>query len=148
MNDNHNYHQVVDVDIENNNESPSDHRKELSSNASSFSDMREPLLSKSRMNNSSQVAIVGAKSYPIESLDYEYGQLFSYLLLFLLRLICFHLFSYSFFIYLQFIYLCIFNKFRDRVHDSMLSPWFSNLMNYYFEVHNNNNNNILLRYRL
>lgn len=48
-------------------------RKEARSNASSFSerDMREPLLM-SRMNNTSQIAIVGANVYPIESLDYEY----------------------------------------------------------------------------
>ncbi|KAI3445553.1 hypothetical protein Pfo_002218 [Paulownia fortunei] len=46
------------------------------SNASSFSEregsMREPLLNlKSRVNTTSQIAIVGAKVYPIESLDYE-----------------------------------------------------------------------------
>ncbi|KAL8116376.1 hypothetical protein AgCh_022759 [Apium graveolens] len=47
-------------------------RKEMRSNASSFSerDIREPLL-RSRMNNTSQIAIVGANVYPIESLDYE-----------------------------------------------------------------------------
>lgn len=43
------------------------------SNASSFSESREPLLNlKTRMNTTSQIAIVGAKVYPIESLDYEY----------------------------------------------------------------------------
>lgn len=42
------------------------------SNASSFSESREPLLNlKTRMNTTSQIAIVGAKVYPIESLDYE-----------------------------------------------------------------------------
>ncbi|XP_052204991.1 chloride channel protein CLC-c-like [Diospyros lotus] len=33
--------------------------------------LREPLLARSRINNTSQIAIVGAKVYPIESLDYE-----------------------------------------------------------------------------
>lgn len=43
------------------------------SNASSFSESREPLLNlKTRINTTSQIAIVGAKVYPIESLDYEY----------------------------------------------------------------------------
>lgn len=43
------------------------------SDASSFSDAREPLLNlKSRTSTSSQNAVVGAKVYPIESLDYEY----------------------------------------------------------------------------
>ncbi|KAL1534940.1 chloride channel protein CLC-c-like [Salvia divinorum] len=42
------------------------------SDASSFLEAREPLLNlKSRTNTSSQIAIVGAKVYPIESLDYE-----------------------------------------------------------------------------
>ncbi|KAH6814824.1 chloride channel C [Perilla frutescens var. frutescens] len=42
------------------------------SNASSFSESREPLLNlRSRLNTTSQIAIVGAKVYPIESLDYE-----------------------------------------------------------------------------
>ncbi|KAL1564874.1 chloride channel protein CLC-c [Salvia divinorum] len=42
------------------------------SDASSFSEAREPLLNlKSRTNTTSQIAIVGAKVYPIESLDYE-----------------------------------------------------------------------------
>ncbi|KAL8061306.1 hypothetical protein ABFX02_02G078500 [Erythranthe guttata] len=47
------------------------------SNASSFWDreggaVREPLLNlRSRVNTTSQIAIVGAKVYPIESLDYE-----------------------------------------------------------------------------
>ncbi|KAK6159674.1 hypothetical protein DH2020_003055 [Rehmannia glutinosa] len=49
------------------------------SNASLLSEregaMREPLLiSKSRVNTTSQIAIVGAKVYPIESLDYEFFQ--------------------------------------------------------------------------
>lgn len=43
------------------------------SDASSFSEAREPLMNlKSRINTTSQIAIVGAKVYPIESLDYEY----------------------------------------------------------------------------
>lgn len=55
------------------------------SNASSFSEAREPLLHlKSRINTTSQIAIVGAKVYPIESLDYEYG----YFLLFIRLLFC------------------------------------------------------------
>ncbi|KAG8368917.1 hypothetical protein BUALT_Bualt15G0096300 [Buddleja alternifolia] len=43
------------------------------SDASSFDgSVREPLLHhRSRINNTSQIAIVGAKVYPIESLDYE-----------------------------------------------------------------------------
>ncbi|KAA8545435.1 hypothetical protein F0562_020219 [Nyssa sinensis] len=50
-------------------------KKELESNGSSFSDreispIKEPLL-KSRTNNTSQIAIVGANVCPIESLDYE-----------------------------------------------------------------------------
>ena len=41
------------------------------SDASSFSEAREPLLNlKSRINTTSQIAIVGAKVYPIESLDF------------------------------------------------------------------------------
>ncbi|KAI8023489.1 Chloride channel protein CLC-c [Camellia lanceoleosa] len=50
----------------------------LERNGSSFSDksngggtMREPLLVKSRTNNTSQIAIVGANACPIESLDYD-----------------------------------------------------------------------------
>ncbi|KAF5946768.1 hypothetical protein HYC85_016996 [Camellia sinensis] len=50
----------------------------LERNGSSFSDksngggtMRQPLLVKSRTNNTSQIAIVGANACPIESLDYE-----------------------------------------------------------------------------
>ncbi|KAK4491276.1 hypothetical protein RD792_002012 [Penstemon davidsonii] len=64
----------VVVDIEKNDESV---LMFVESNASSFSEregfMREPLLNlKSRVvNTSSQIAIVGAKVYPIESLDYE-----------------------------------------------------------------------------
>lgn len=54
-------------------------RKDMESNGSLFSDrdnivnnntIREPLLRK-RVNTTSQIAIVGAKVYPIESLDYE-----------------------------------------------------------------------------
>ena len=51
--------------------------KELERNGSSFSFssekgmMREPLLVRSRTNNTSQIAIVGANVCPIESLDYE-----------------------------------------------------------------------------
>lgn len=47
--------------------------------SSSFSErsaggLREPLLlSRSRMNNTSQIAMVGANVCPIESLDYEYA---------------------------------------------------------------------------
>ncbi|KAL0335303.1 UNVERIFIED_CONTAM: Chloride channel protein CLC-c, partial [Sesamum radiatum] len=43
------------------------------SNMSSFSEAaREPLLHlKSRVNTTSQIAIVGSKVYPVESLDYE-----------------------------------------------------------------------------
>ncbi|XP_042006505.1 chloride channel protein CLC-c-like [Salvia splendens] len=42
------------------------------SDASSFLEAREPLLNlKSRTNTSSQIAVVGANVYPIESLDYE-----------------------------------------------------------------------------
>ncbi|KAL3620790.1 hypothetical protein CASFOL_035702 [Castilleja foliolosa] len=45
------------------------------SNMTSFSEResmaREPLLNKSRLNTTSQIAIVGSKVYPIESLDYE-----------------------------------------------------------------------------
>lgn len=51
-------------------------RKEGRSNASSFLE-REPLL-RSRKNNTSQIAIVGANVYPIESLDYEYTSLFTF----------------------------------------------------------------------
>ncbi|GFP80459.1 chloride channel protein clc-c [Phtheirospermum japonicum] len=51
------------------------------SNASSFSEresaMREPLLNKSRLNTTSQIAIVGSKVYPIESLDYENFEAFA-----------------------------------------------------------------------
>lgn len=39
--------------------------------------MGEPLLTKRIVNNTSQIAIVGAKVYPIESLDYEY-EIFMY----------------------------------------------------------------------
>ncbi|KAL3843636.1 hypothetical protein ACJIZ3_001039 [Penstemon smallii] len=64
----------VVVDIEENDKSV---LMMVESNASSFSEreafIREPLLNlKSRVvNTSSQIAIVGAKVYPIESLDYE-----------------------------------------------------------------------------
>ncbi|GMP63206.1 hypothetical protein CsSME_00024991 [Camellia sinensis var. sinensis] len=60
----------------------------LERNGSSFSDksngggtMRQPLLVKSRTNNTSQIAIVGANTCPIESLDYEFLVLFLELLL-------------------------------------------------------------------
>lgn len=68
------------VDIENDGGSYLE-RKESSylerreSNTSMYSDregiVREPLL-KSRINTTSQIAIVGANVCPIESLDYEY----------------------------------------------------------------------------
>lgn len=56
------------------------------SESSSFWDgegaTREPLLSlKSRVNTTSQIAIVGSKVYPIESLDYEYDFAFSHVYL-------------------------------------------------------------------
>lgn len=34
--------------------------------------LKQPLLRRSRINNTSQLAIVGSNVYPIESLDYEY----------------------------------------------------------------------------
>lgn len=40
-----------------------------------FSTIRQPLL-RSRINTTSQIAIVGANLSPIESLDYEYDDLF------------------------------------------------------------------------
>lgn len=63
-------------DIENDGSGSMFERRE--SNVSTFSDrdgaVREPLLNlRSRVNTTSQIAIVGAKVYPIESLDYEYG---------------------------------------------------------------------------
>lgn len=70
-----NPHQV-DIENEESQRSLYELRREVS-NASSFSDrdmagtIREPLLT-SRINNTSQIAIVGANIYPIESLDYEY----------------------------------------------------------------------------
>lgn len=60
-----------------------------SNSSSSFCDreggaIREPLLNlRSRINTTSQIAIVGAKVYPIESLDYEYG-----FLLYTLYIVC------------------------------------------------------------
>jgi chloride channel 7 len=42
------------------------------SSSSSSSSLREPLLLSKRINNTSQLAIVGANVCPIESLDYEY----------------------------------------------------------------------------
>lgn len=65
----------VDIENEESQGSLYELRKEVS-NELSFSDrdmagtIREPLL-KSRINNTSQIAIVGANIYPIESLDYE-----------------------------------------------------------------------------
>lgn len=60
------------VDIENDGGSYLERRE---SNTSMYSDregvVREPLL-KSRINTTSQIAIVGANVCPIESLDYEY----------------------------------------------------------------------------
>lgn len=50
-----------------------DLERNISTNSESGGSIREPLLkSKSRVNNTSQIAIVGANVYPIESLDYEY----------------------------------------------------------------------------
>ncbi|XP_078173012.1 chloride channel protein CLC-c-like isoform X1 [Carex rostrata] len=43
----------------------------LERNGSDHSDLREPLVRKRTMNTTSQIAIVGANVYPIESLDYE-----------------------------------------------------------------------------
>ncbi|KAF3617177.1 Chloride channel protein CLC-b [Capsicum annuum] len=49
-----------------------DLERNISTNSESGGSIREPLLkSKSRVNNTSQIAIVGANVYPIESLDYE-----------------------------------------------------------------------------
>lgn len=45
--------------------------------------LKEPLL-KSRINSTSQLAIVGSKVYPIESLDYEYVKPFSLFFLFVI----------------------------------------------------------------
>lgn len=53
--------------------------KDLERNISAVSEsgVRQPLLSsKSRVNNTSQIAIIGANVCPIESLDYEYGSAF------------------------------------------------------------------------
>lgn len=44
--------------------------------------LHEPLLHKSRTNTTSQIAIVGANVYPIESLDYEYDSFFYFVLSF------------------------------------------------------------------
>lgn len=65
------------VDIENDGGGMIEEEKfDLERNFSTISEtgsIREPLLkSKSRVNNTSQIAIVGANVYPIESLDYEY----------------------------------------------------------------------------
>lgn len=58
--------------------------KDLERNISAVSEsgVRQPLLSsKSRVNNTSQIAIIGANVCPIESLDYEYDSVFFYLYL-------------------------------------------------------------------
>lgn len=44
--------------------------EKIERNGSSI-EIREPLLLKSRVNTTSQIAIVGANVCPIESLDYE-----------------------------------------------------------------------------
>ncbi|XP_075089851.1 chloride channel protein CLC-c-like [Nicotiana tabacum] len=62
------------VDIENEGGMVEEEKIDLERNFSTISEsgIREPLLkSKSRVNNTSQIAIVGANVYPIESLDYE-----------------------------------------------------------------------------
>lgn len=64
------------VDIENDGGGMIEEEKfDLERNFSTISEtgsIREPLLkSKSRVNNTSQIAIVGANVYPIESLDYD-----------------------------------------------------------------------------
>lgn len=62
-------------DIENRGERMSFDRRE--SDASWEGDVTGPLLGlSSRINTTSQIAIVGAKVYPIESLDYEYDSMF------------------------------------------------------------------------
>lgn len=69
------------VDIENDGGMIEEEKFDLERNFSSISEsgsIREPLLkSKSRVNNTSQIAIVGANVYPIESLDYEYESFLS-----------------------------------------------------------------------
>lgn len=73
------------VDIENDGGMIVEEKFDLERNYSTISEsgsIREPLLkSKSRVNNTSQIAIVGANVYPIESLDYEYESLLVLLLL-------------------------------------------------------------------
>lgn len=60
--------------MENNVDIESEGGEKLETNGSIFEDrdmIREPLLLKSRVNTTSQIAIVGANVCPIESLDYE-----------------------------------------------------------------------------
>lgn len=58
--------------------------------------IKEPLLSKNKINTTSQIAIVGANICPIESLDYEYDEP-----------------TYTFYIDCFLIWFCFCNVFSD-----------------------------------
>lgn len=59
------------IDVENESLALDVGEKRMERNGSSYSEIREPLLLKNRVNTTSQIAIVGANVCPIESLDYE-----------------------------------------------------------------------------